>query len=194
MSDTPIEGAIYKGIFGMKGLPMFNCPSGNCTWDDFYTLGACVSCSDVTNRTNVERGECNEKESRFVHTCAKKLYHTPGNLTLDALFTRKRDPKGGSKFASMTQIRSVAATAIGGYWKMAHITRGITADITTPNTTFTHSADVIVAVAIAQFPSAERYLNATVEEEIEPTHITECTLKWCLKKYEGVRVVSKAFH
>ncbi|KAH8896123.1 hypothetical protein GQ53DRAFT_838403 [Thozetella sp. PMI_491] len=47
-----MEGAFYSGRYGLDGPPIdFGCPSNNCSWTTFTTLGLCSTCKDVTAAT-----------------------------------------------------------------------------------------------------------------------------------------------
>ncbi|KAI1263529.1 hypothetical protein F5Y18DRAFT_418194 [Xylariaceae sp. FL1019] len=48
----PLKSAVYNGLFAENGRPgaalSFECQSGNCTWDNYDTLGVCGKCIDLT--------------------------------------------------------------------------------------------------------------------------------------------------
>ncbi|XXH05686.1 hypothetical protein Hte_012121 [Hypoxylon texense] len=48
----PLKSAVYNGLFAESGRPgaalAFACPTGNCTWEPYETLGVCHSCTDLT--------------------------------------------------------------------------------------------------------------------------------------------------
>jgi hypothetical protein len=45
-----MKAAVFNGMFAADPNPQltFNCPTGNCTWPDFSTLGVCSSCIDMS--------------------------------------------------------------------------------------------------------------------------------------------------
>ncbi|KAK8083683.1 Carboxylic ester hydrolase [Apiospora saccharicola] len=49
----PIKSAVYNGLFAENGRPAaslkFDCPTGNCTWPEFETLGVCYECTSLTS-------------------------------------------------------------------------------------------------------------------------------------------------
>lgn len=49
-----IQGAFLSGIFNGGSHFDFICQSGNCTWDDFYSLGVCSTCVNVTKSTKLD--------------------------------------------------------------------------------------------------------------------------------------------
>ncbi|KAK5329088.1 hypothetical protein LTR70_000924 [Exophiala xenobiotica] len=53
-ATLPMRSAMYNAIFGFStngslSDPPFSCPTGNCTWDPFLTLGVCSECTNITN-------------------------------------------------------------------------------------------------------------------------------------------------
>ncbi len=52
--QSDMQGAFYSGIYGLGGpLLDFSCPSSNCTWDTFTSLGLCSTCRNVTASTRI---------------------------------------------------------------------------------------------------------------------------------------------
>ncbi|KAJ5907650.1 hypothetical protein N7495_000332 [Penicillium taxi] len=55
MNKAPLStlGAIYSGIFQEQGTnsknTLFNCPTGNCTFSPYQTLGYCSRCANITD-------------------------------------------------------------------------------------------------------------------------------------------------
>ena len=45
----PMQKAIYGSLFDGPTTMTATCPSGNCTWDIFTTLGVCSKCQDVSS-------------------------------------------------------------------------------------------------------------------------------------------------
>jgi hypothetical protein len=43
---------MYQGIFGPDPQMPFDCPSGDCTWEPYESIGICNACVDVTAATN----------------------------------------------------------------------------------------------------------------------------------------------
>lgn len=48
-----INGAISAGFFNQSSPITIECPTGNCTWPAFSTLGLCTSCTNVTQQVTV---------------------------------------------------------------------------------------------------------------------------------------------
>lgn len=49
--DWEMEGAVANGLWGLRLSDPISCPTGNCTWPIFSTLGICSSCANVTDET-----------------------------------------------------------------------------------------------------------------------------------------------
>jgi hypothetical protein len=49
----PFKNAVYNGLFAENNKPWLslpvNCPTGNCTWAPFDSLGVCNSCVDMSD-------------------------------------------------------------------------------------------------------------------------------------------------
>ncbi|MCJ1475698.1 hypothetical protein MMC13_004361 [Lambiella insularis] len=50
-----MQAAIFNGLYGDQNASAaaYDCPSGNCTWPTFSSLGFCSKCSDVTAGTSM---------------------------------------------------------------------------------------------------------------------------------------------
>lgn len=66
----PLKAAVYNGLFAEDSKPLLklpvNCLTGNCTWDQFETLGVCNKCVDMTEyltRYCLEENNSDEGES-----------------------------------------------------------------------------------------------------------------------------------
>ncbi|KAI0004057.1 hypothetical protein F4779DRAFT_621530 [Xylariaceae sp. FL0662B] len=81
--DPGIQGAIMKGVFGIKTAPEFQC-SGSCTWDGVYrSIRFSSTCDNVTQAAAATKvcnnlGKNNETSESY-HNCNVT---TPGNVTL----------------------------------------------------------------------------------------------------------------
>lgn len=52
--DPGIQGAFYDGYYDLgKSSIDFNCPSSNCSWEIFNSLGVCSACRNVTENAQV---------------------------------------------------------------------------------------------------------------------------------------------
>lgn len=69
--------ALYAGIFAnetqhiSQALPMRTCPTSNCTWPSFTTVGICSSCTDLTPKLNIQIN-CPAPASPDITECVQK--------------------------------------------------------------------------------------------------------------------------
>jgi hypothetical protein len=58
-TGLPIIQPLYNGLFGSgrfgNSNPSFDCPTGNCTFKPYYTVGICSDCKDITSRVVVSK-------------------------------------------------------------------------------------------------------------------------------------------
>ncbi|KAF2469513.1 uncharacterized protein BDR25DRAFT_264100 [Lindgomyces ingoldianus] len=182
LSDTAMEGAFYAGLFNTNESPRFHCPSGNCAWEDFYSLGVCSSCATVTRSRTFSLRNCTEEEARSTDTCIVRNYHMPSNLTLDIIFQTRTNSLGNNLI--VTQVAGAAATGIGGNWLFAH--RGRPWEHLD---NIFYTADVLAVFAVARLPfNIDWDLERALADSETLIDITDCQLRWCLKKYQHVEV------
>ncbi|KLU85043.1 hypothetical protein MAPG_04075 [Magnaporthiopsis poae ATCC 64411] len=82
--DVSMQGAIYRGLFGLDSPALFRCP-GSCSWDGPYvSLGFMSTCSNVTEATldSVDRSLWTKDSG----TPGLRLL-TPGGVNLSAGFS-----------------------------------------------------------------------------------------------------------
>lgn len=78
--DASMQGAIYRGIYGIESSAPFDCPS-QCRWEESYTtLGIESKCEDVTLRAFAKHEIL--PSSKSTNDSGAVLLHTPGGLTL----------------------------------------------------------------------------------------------------------------
>ena len=88
-TDTglPINQPLYNGFFssGQSGdsNPSFDCPTGNCTFEPYYTVGVCSDCNDITSQVVVSKNcdVCRTPDSGYQgDTCTQSLPNV--NITI----------------------------------------------------------------------------------------------------------------
>lgn len=87
-TGLPITGPLYNGLFssGHAGdsNPSFNCPTGNCTFDPYYSVGICSECNDITSQVVVSKNcdVCRTPNSGFQgDSCTQSLPNANLNIT-----------------------------------------------------------------------------------------------------------------
>ncbi|OAL00106.1 hypothetical protein IQ06DRAFT_348607 [Phaeosphaeriaceae sp. SRC1lsM3a] len=53
MVDMSMQVAVQNGLYALNSPLNFSCSTAECTWANFYTLGVCGSCNNVTDRVKV---------------------------------------------------------------------------------------------------------------------------------------------
>ena len=70
VTQSDMQGAFYSGIYGLGGSILdFGCPSSNCTWDTFTSLGFCSTCRNVTASTRIVKSP---------YATGNTQFYTPG--------------------------------------------------------------------------------------------------------------------
>ncbi|KAJ9615757.1 hypothetical protein H2200_001834 [Cladophialophora chaetospira] len=67
-----MQGAIYRGLYGLPSETLYTCPTGNCNWTSLATFGVCSECVRVTDQT---------QRSCFNYTDGTRLEPTDPNRT-----------------------------------------------------------------------------------------------------------------
>jgi len=165
-----LSASASLGVISVPRNPDFDCPSGNCTWSEYESLGICPSCKDVTKQAK--------------RSCAQ-VYGNNGVAThLDCNFTvsegivvnmhvMSSEHPGPGKFPEGTKLNSTIATA---------------AALDQPQ----FSPLLITLIAIlrvdADIDDYIRKYNSTEDSEDVPGSLHECELAWCLKKFGPAKV------
>jgi hypothetical protein len=161
-----IIGAMYKGIFDSYDPMEFDCPSGNCNWNPFESIGICNSCVDVTVQTNASMW-CEDTDiapwdnSTIGRTCT---YETPSGYRLEG------------NAVNWFYMRSYA---------MHHTLWNSTPTWDTSNRSQgTQEPDPGIAT-IAALKWVEYDDQAVGKPEIWLEAAYECSLNWCAKEYNN---------
>lgn len=91
--------------------PRFNCPTGNCTWAPFSTLGFCPACVDVSSqllRTCKTVFDSNNRTT--AQTCT--VTFPGGNEPVSLWYVADPDFNGASEYMVLNSTRSDNATAL----------------------------------------------------------------------------------
>jgi hypothetical protein len=93
--EPEIQGAFYNGIYNSGGSFInFGCPSGNCSWSTFTSLGICSACQDVSSSSKIESDGVLGGTSHI---------HTPGgwNVSFDQHWTVAALTNSSLNFATL---------------------------------------------------------------------------------------------
>ena len=83
-----MTAAAFTGMFSPTNQVAFNCPSGNCTWPEYTTLGICNTCKIQTNL--VDASCIGANYSIGTENCT---YTFPNGLTIDAYASLNPGPQ-----------------------------------------------------------------------------------------------------
>ena len=96
-----MTGSLFNGLFAPERPTAFQCPTGNCTWPSFESIGLCSTCNEVTGsvvaecRTDRRYPQCN--------------YTTPNGLGFSTDHGPDSRSLNGASMASDVLINSTAS-------------------------------------------------------------------------------------
>jgi hypothetical protein len=167
--------AAYAGLYNSV-LPFdFTCPSGNCTWPPFTTLGVCSECHNITSQV---KASCNvgwldkertENSSNSWEMCWYEMIG-PGNLPGNASY-----PGPLEEYDTSTKFRSSCDDSM--YWPLW----------------FTWASDVwdksrdLLSFTSYRFSKNPGFARGNCR--LPMAHVEQCALFWCAKRFESPAVV-----
>ena len=147
------------------------CPSGNCTWPPYLTLGVWSACNDVTDQVSRSQSQDYPQAFFFPNTGAPQLGSGPANLTTyslpNGLSLNNRDPNQDYLDQSDPLVMSARSNL-------------------SPSQTvsFKNETTMLWSTAVLRVPNASDASNGMWTD---PTALnvdaTECGLFLCLKQY-----------
>ncbi|KAJ5392011.1 hypothetical protein N7509_007501 [Penicillium cosmopolitanum] len=176
--EPSMQAAIFNGLAQSKNNPLNPiCPSGDCEYDDFVTLGVCSQCKDVTNEAN---------QSCKPSTDQHKLYTQEwmAEIPLDCNYTT---PSGASitpgiwvNDAKWLSQDNYSVFAIPNPWSAVSLSNG----------SFVKEGDRVQIVSFLSAKYEGRLTtwtskNSTTPED-KPT-LMECSVSLCERKYTQTR-------
>jgi hypothetical protein len=167
--------AAYAGLYNSV-LPFdFTCPSGDCTWPPFTTLGVCSECHNITSQV---KASCNvgwldkertENSSNSWEMCWYEMIG-PGNLPGNASY-----PGPLEEYDTSTKFRSSCDDSM--YWPLW----------------FTWASDVwdksrdLLSFTSYRFSKNPGFARGNCR--LPMAHVEQCALFWCAKRFESPAVV-----
>jgi hypothetical protein len=171
--------AAYAGLYNPVLAPDFTCPSGNCTWSPFTTLGICSECQNITSRVKAscnvgwdvdEISNVTDYSSNWYEMCYYELIgpgNLPGNMSYPGPLARYE--------SSSTKFKSSCDGNM--YWPLW----------------FTWASDVwdksrdLLSFTAYRFPKDKDFGYGHCR--LPMAHVEQCTLFWCAKRFEAPAVV-----
>jgi hypothetical protein len=199
-----LQGSLFNGLLN-PDLPFtFTCPSGNCTWPDFYTLGLCNSCADVSKATRVTLalgftvGLAAHSDGGILEDASLAFLSPAGIMLQKSLadwFLGDRNAYLRLPFSTEVSEPYVSLAIFRpgeSYDKLEKLWQDIRQVLASnPNSTVLSKFPVINSVpgsfAYDRFNPLPNYtfMDATIAN----TTVMECKVDWCAKQYKDVSVV-----
>lgn len=73
--EAGIQASVLAGFFGTPYTPVPECPSGNCTFSSFTTVGFCSKCEDVSDSIMFVNETCWDDNGK-VEPCSVNMRHS----------------------------------------------------------------------------------------------------------------------
>jgi hypothetical protein len=161
---------MYKGIFGSYDPMTFDCPSGNCKWGTFESIGICNKCIDVTAQTNAsmwcENGLAPWDNSTLINrTCS---YETPSGYRLKG---NARNWDYNRRFEKHHTLWNSTT-----YWDNFN------------RTNYTQPDPGLATIAALKWVEYDDTVVSKPEIWLESAY--ECRLTWCAKEYNNTHAAS----
>lgn len=171
--DFSIDAALYDGLQAAMGGTVHSaevtCPTGNCTWPVFVTIGVCSSCFDVSSHVN------------------KKSYSASKFSSVDDVENETGNAGVPMEEANGTQYTlSRPGLHINNFDFLYNDSVDMTEFMTTkvsaePNSTYNYADSQTLIVAFSFLKVSDDFLaNETSWQNAAPK-ATECGLQLCLK-------------
>ncbi|KAK8867505.1 hypothetical protein PGQ11_006083 [Apiospora arundinis] len=161
--DLRMATAIYNGFTTAPSTVNFHCPSGNCTWPPFLSLGVCSFCNDVSSHLS--------KETEMA---------TSGTVSIKTKQLQQPYTKYSLPYASLSNPDSFHDRDL-----MAYMVVGAA---TNPNNTISHQTNDRLIAAFGIIRAADTYeKNETSWGDTRLT-ATECALYFCIKRFDALVV------
>lgn len=174
--ESSMQAAIFNGLTQSNNPLQPVCPSGDCEYDDFVTLGVCSQCKDVTDEANQT---C--VQSADEHRLYTEEWMT--EIPLDCTYKTSN----GSSIAPGTWIddakwlsqNNYSAFAISNPWSAVSLSNG--------SATEGERAQLVSFLA-AKYENGRTTWTSknNTTPETKPT-LTECSVSLCERKYSQIK-------
>ena len=172
--------AAYAGLYNSVLAPDFTCPSGNCTWPPYITLGICSECHDITSQVkascNVGPSVDDEKKRTDTSNPWEICWYNligPGNLPGNASYPGPRE-----KYEALSSTKFKSRCDDSMYWPLW---------FTWASDVWDRSRDLLSFTAY-RFPKNANFARGNCR--LPMAHVEQCRLFWCAKSFESPVVVN----
>ncbi|ETS80123.1 hypothetical protein PFICI_07652 [Pestalotiopsis fici W106-1] len=161
-----LQSAVISAAFGVAPAFDLNCPTSNCTYPSFSTLGVCSTCEDVTASTSTA---CGLDESNYTTICNTTV---PYQLLPESNFTWHMATDAAGNYADL--------------WNSS--TMSVTPEYAGTNTSF--GTPAILAAFTSFKLNRELFSSTASDRPSNPSSVNQCMFAYCLKTYSDVRVLN----
>ncbi|KAK8043183.1 hypothetical protein PG994_013666 [Apiospora phragmitis] len=160
--DLNMAAAIYNGFTDAPSAVNFHCPSGNCTWPPFLSLGVCSSCHDVSDRL-----------AKASEEATSGTVPSPSTIMLTDNYTKYSLP-----YVSLSNADSLHRHILSAYMAVG--------STTSPGDTISHRDNDRLVAALGIIRASGTYENNQTSWAKTKVTATECALYFCIKRFEAL--------
>ncbi|KAL1638916.1 hypothetical protein SLS58_008501 [Diplodia intermedia] len=192
LSAANLRKTIFAALVGVEEQIDFGCPTGNCTWDAFSSLGLCSACEDVSssvtptcsNSSSTEYSSELSGEAIANATCPQLTYTLAGYHNLSLVL------QNGSLVERPHHTGASAGNALHGQDPLGtlySLVRSVAGEAYPAGVRDPRLFEFAVArLRVAEEASGEAWDASTLASP--KWNVTACAVSWCAKVYEGVEV------
>ncbi|KAK5746363.1 hypothetical protein LTR17_000743 [Elasticomyces elasticus] len=156
--------------------PPYDCPSGNCTWSEYSSLGICNSCEDIAHEALVS---CDSFQGDYSGLCTYKI---PSSVGEDDLLWTLWAP-------SVQHFLNGTQQTTKEYWPTTWW------NTTVKGTTLERKSSSLANITnfTIHMPGSSNYTSLAEAYSVLPT-ITRCSMTWCKQTYITSHVENGTLH
>ena len=188
---SAIEAGIWSGASQFSSHP--TCPSGNCTWLPFRSVGWCSKCEDITSSASVSGcsytldGDFPPRSNESHHNIYRYYREVPCSVVLDYGAPGRRPVQGRVKYSAYNShpaLITYAPTEIvwmaNGTNAKASMTSNLDPHLVLHNTTFIGVENPLMVFAHASLKFID---ESSLGKGLAISHAEQCVLSMCERTY-----------
>jgi hypothetical protein len=141
--DPPMQAALYEGVYNSFSSITPTCPTGNCTFPHYRTVGMCSGCNDISNTINTTCGAPTYAGASFV----------PCNWTLPSGLNLNMSEGVVMRMATVVDTTALAVSEIITFTELLDYDRNHLVDITEG----TGPSSDVMALQCSLYPCVRTY-------------------------------------
>ncbi|KAI1110608.1 hypothetical protein F5Y14DRAFT_428140 [Nemania sp. NC0429] len=153
-ADFGLTNSIYNGFYTSTSqdvIPFFTCPTGNCTFGVFSSLGVCSTCADVSSHLTRRRGSGGIPGSWFLLPQS----HNESRTYTDQTYT-------SYSLSSWSPVSEWSTLTLSNYDGLRSTTDGAKGYDGEPDI----NTDTLTAIQATVFPEGSIYFNNTINSTV----------------------------